>query len=798
MGAIFRIDSQGMFSVVHAFTGAPTDGSVPRSGLLLASDGQVYGTTGSGGVFDHGTIYRLVLGAVTVVHSFGESEGAVPMGDPATADDGTIVGTTEAGGANDLGTVYRFTLPATVSTLHSFAGPDGENPISGPAVDSSGEIFGVTWEGGANSIGVVFQVDPDGGETVIHAFVPEGGTPIAPLMQASNGKILGVATYPFGSIFQWDPASASISSPVTFPSLDYLRAWGGLAETPDGWFYGTSAGDSSSPNGIVYRARMDGSVETLHHFGEDGVWPLAGLVLAQDGNLYGTTSNSKALGGGGPFRIDPEGGYTFLGYFDPSTVGGSPCGRFVESSPGVFVGGLAGGPTFAGSVSTFDSVGSQSLIYGFSTDRRPDGSGPCSDVTLGSDGFYYGTTLSGQASDGSTLMGTAFRVSPGGELSLLAQFHGPDGNFPKAGLTEASPGVFYGTTLTGGSSDAGTIFRTDVSGRFESLYSFDGAQVGANPYGNLLLASDGFLYGTTSAGGWWAGTLFRLSVGTPAVSVQPTSGPADAPVPFVVTGSNFQPNAAVTVGGVAAGDIVVNGGTVGASSPILSPGTLNHVQVLNADMTSSTVIDGWMADFLDVPQGDIFHAYVETLVRHRLSAGVGNGEFGRDDPMQRSQMAVLLLKAEHGSGYVPPGCAGVFSDVSCPGPFSDWIEQLAAEGITGGCAPGLYCPTSPVSRAQMAVFLLKSEHGPGYVPPACGSVFADVACPSLFADWVEGTVRGGRDGRLLCGTPSLLSRQSEHARAGSDPDREGIPPSMTTFVEETLDGPGAGRPQRAD
>jgi hypothetical protein len=73
-------------------------------------------------------------------------------------------------------------------------------------------------------------------------------------------------------------------------------------------------------------------------------------------------------------------------------------------------------------------------------------------------------------------------------------------------------------------------------------------------------------------------------------------------------------------------------------------------------------------------------------------------------------MAVFLLKTEHGSSYVPPACVGVFQDVPCPGTFTDWVEQLYTEGVTGGCqvSPLLYCPTSAVNRGQMATFLSKT------------------------------------------------------------------------------------------
>ena len=71
-------------------------------------------------------------------------------------------------------------------------------------------------------------------------------------------------------------------------------------------------------------------------------------------------------------------------------------------------------------------------------------------------------------------------------------------------------------------------------------------------------------------------------------------------------------------------------------------------------------------------------------------------------------MAVFLLKAEHGFSYVPPACGGAFPDVPCPSPFADWIEQLAAEQVTGGCGGGNYCPLSNNTRGQMAVFIVKT------------------------------------------------------------------------------------------
>jgi hypothetical protein len=177
--------------------------------------------------------------------------------------------------------------------------------------------------------------------------------------------------------------------------------------------------------------------------------------------------------------------------------------------------------------------------------------------------------------------------------------------------------------------------------------------------------------------------------------------------------------------------------TIGATAPALSPGTLNDLTVLNPDSTSVTVPNAWLADFLDVPQSHSFHAYVETIFRLGITAGYGDGSYGRDDAVTRAQMAVFLLKAENGPTYTPPTCRGMFTDTLCPGPFTDWVEELAAEGITAGCGDRVFCPDAPVTRQEMAVFLLKTVHGSSYVPPDCTGLFGDVDCPSPFADWIE-------------------------------------------------------------
>jgi hypothetical protein len=157
--------------------------------------------------------------------------------------------------------------------------------------------------------------------------------------------------------------------------------------------------------------------------------------------------------------------------------------------------------------------------------------------------------------------------------------------------------------------------------------------------------------------------------------------------------------------------------------------------------------------FPDVAVGSAFYIYVETLFHNQITGGCAGGNYCPGNPVTRAQMAVFLLKSEHGSGYLPPACAGIFTDVACPSPFADWIEQLFHEGITGGCGAGIYCPGNPVTRAQMAVFLLKAQHGSTYVPPACMGIFGDVACPSTFANWIEQLATEGITGGCQASPP---------------------------------------------
>jgi hypothetical protein len=168
--------------------------------------------------------------------------------------------------------------------------------------------------------------------------------------------------------------------------------------------------------------------------------------------------------------------------------------------------------------------------------------------------------------------------------------------------------------------------------------------------------------------------------------------------------------------------------------------------------------------FLDVPTSDGAWRFVEAVENAGITGGCASGLYCPNASVNREQMAAFLLLAREGASYNPPACATApFSDVPVSHPFCKWIRELAARNVTGGCGGGNYCPTLPVTRDQMAVFLLRTLLGGTYVPPACTApMFSDVPCSHPFAPWINQLVARGITGG--CG-PGLFCPSSPNTRA---------------------------------
>jgi len=759
-GTVFKLDAANDYALttLHSFDGP--DGANPQAALIACNSGNLYGTTSGGGLSDLGTVFKLDAAndyALTTLHSFAGPDGKDPLAAVVADASGNLYGTTGSGGSDNFGTVFKLDAANgyALTTLHSFAGPDGAGPYHVALIaDASGNLYGTTTRGGPDDYsGVVFKLDAANGYAlaILRGFSGPGTGPVAALIADASGNLYGTTSgggpYGAGTVFKLDAANNYARTTLhSFTGPDGLQPQAAVIADASGNLYGTTWGGGLSGSGTVFKLDSANSyaLTTLHDFDPaafEGTGPVAALLADASGNLYGTTLSGGFDGWGTVFKLDAANSYALktLHYFDPYFEGINPEGALIADASG----NLYGTTSFGGGVFKLDAANAYALrvLHWFD---GSDGLWSRAAVLADASGNLYGTTSQGGPDD----FGTVFKLDASSNYALttLHSFSGPDGASPFAGLIADASGNLYGTTSGGGSNNFGTVFKLDAANDYAltTLHSFDGPD-GGGPSAALLADAAGTFFGTTAGGGAWdAGVAFALTTGTPAAiaGIAPTSGPSGGGTAVTITGTGFSATLTVRIGGaLATGVTVVSPTEITATTPPLPPGRLNDVAVTNGPFDPSVLSGGFFSDFLDVPQDDAFHSYIETIFRNGITAGCGGGAYCQDSPVTRAQMAVFLLKAKLGSVHVPPACTGtVFLDVPCTGgPFDPWIEELASQGITGGCGGGNYCPDATVTRQQMAVFLLKAYDGSSYTPPVCTGIFGDVPCtPGIgFPDWIE-------------------------------------------------------------
>jgi uncharacterized repeat protein (TIGR03803 family) len=393
------------FDTLVIFHGA--NGANPsRGSLVQGHDGNLYGTTTSGGnlncevdYYGCGTVFKITpLGKLTRIYNFcpqpGQcGDGAFPYAGLALATDGNFYGTAFGGqftcppGNAGCGTVFKITPDGILTALHQFDGTDGDYPYAGLIQATDGNFYGTTYQGGTDDVGTVFKISTTVMLTTLHEFdFADGEAPLGALVEATNGSFYGTTyyggLYGDGTIFKVTPAGA-------------LTTLDGLLCSP------------------------------FHCTDSDGATPSGGLLQATDGNLYGTTY----FGGNGICRYG--------------------CGTVGRITP-------QGKPTL--------------LYSFCSQPNCTDGDAPYSGLIQGTDGNCYGTTqLGGDLTcDPPNGCGTLFRITLDGTLTTLHSFHGTDGDQPFGSLAQATNGKFYGTTSQGSDYSCGypygcgTIFSLDV------------------------------------------------------------------------------------------------------------------------------------------------------------------------------------------------------------------------------------------------------------------------------------------------------------------------------------------------
>jgi uncharacterized repeat protein (TIGR03803 family) len=310
--SVFRITTADVFTEVLAFPSVTGVDTAPT----LATDGNFYGTTVGGGDEPLGVLFKLTpTGTYSVLHKFaGGFDGAHPAAPPFQASDDSLYGTTS--GDSSGSSVYRYTLSGVFSTIHQLTNSEGQNVVAPLVQGADGNLYGTASIGGANGCGTIFKI-------------------------SAKGVVLQVYSFPCG---------VGGNAP----------GFGPLLLATDGNFYGTTQLGGSLNKGTIFKLTPDFQVSILYSFvgfenGKmDGSTPVAGLVQATDGNLYGATGEGGAANMGTLFQISPTGTYKSLYSFRFKT-GKFPEGALVQHTKGLLWGTASqGGANGLGTVFALD------------------------------------------------------------------------------------------------------------------------------------------------------------------------------------------------------------------------------------------------------------------------------------------------------------------------------------------------------------------------------------------------------------------------------------------------------------
>jgi uncharacterized repeat protein (TIGR03803 family) len=362
--SVFPVSAPGTEMVsLYWFTGG-IDGATPN-GLVLGTNGILYGTTQAGGADNEGTVFSITTnGLFQTLVSFNGTNGSNPQAALTQGADGNFYGTSEDGGKNSLGTVFQMTVDGTLTTLATFGDDYGINPYVALTQDSNGNFYGATVNASRPTNGNIFEMTPAGTLALVYSFTGEqdGNEPVGGLTQGEDGNFYGMTTVGgasnFGGVFKMTPAGLLTNLYSFTGGADGYNPYGALVQGADGNFYGgtrRNTVDGTPFDGTIFKVSTNGALTTLYTlnplFNGDGEYPFAGLIQGADGNFYGSTLFSDSTINGTLFRITSAGAFTTLAVFNGADDGSQPKAAMVQDTAGNLYGTTtAGGPYGKGAI----------------------------------------------------------------------------------------------------------------------------------------------------------------------------------------------------------------------------------------------------------------------------------------------------------------------------------------------------------------------------------------------------------------------------------------------------------------
>jgi uncharacterized repeat protein (TIGR03803 family) len=553
MAVAITSSAQTLTTLVN-FSGS--DGNQPQyMQLLQATDGYLYGTTEFGGSTGHGTIFKMTTsGTLTSLYSFtAGNDGEYPAAGLVQGVDGNFYGTTRTGGAHCCGTVFKITPSGTFTTIYSFRGtPDGSGLYAPLVVGTDGNLYSTTGVGGANGSGMIFKITPSGTVTTLYSFCPQPG--------CTDGK----------------------------------TPYSGLVLAKDGNFYGVTNSGGSPGYGVVFKITPNGAYSVLHNFdfNNEGGNPRATVMQANDGNFYGTTYLGGSADSGTVYKLTPGGTFTLLFTFCRQldcSVGGQPLAGVIQASDGNLYGTTTGGNTGHGTIYKITPSGTASLLYTFCTHQGcPDGNGPWGGLMQASNGYFYGTTNGGGAHNdgtiysltGSQLISTSTTLTTtpnpsnyGQSVTMTATVHAQNGSTPTGDVFFQSDGVWIGAAILNGSGVA--------------VLNYSGLSMGTHSVRAVYQGQNGYADSTSNA----VQQVVTLPLSTTTVTSTPNPSMSGQQVTITATvGPNGPPQPTGTVGFASNGSgisgctsVVLNSGTAQCTTSALPVGTDTIVATYSGD-----------------------------------------------------------------------------------------------------------------------------------------------------------------------------------------------------------------------